>query len=48
MAIKAINLHYYSAYDYQTWQSGDLPWGDPIVIVTWPFNPADLFGHVTN
>ena len=41
-------FHYCIAYDHQTWQSCDLPWGAPIIVFTWPFNYVVLLDHVTN
>ena len=46
--LKPLYLHYYSAYDHQTWQGCDLPSGTPIFIVTWHFNYVVLQDHVTN
>ena len=46
--LKPLYLNYYSAYDHQTCQSGNLPWGGRIVIVTWPFTHVVLLDHVTN
>ena len=40
-------LHYHSAYDYRTWQVGDLPWEAPINVVTWPFSHV-ILQDVTN
>ena len=45
---KMLYLEYHSAYGYQTRKDGDLHWGAPIVIVTWPFNDVVLLDHVTN
>ena len=36
------------SYDHQTWQGGDLPWGAPIDIVTWPFNQVVLLDRAIN
>ena len=42
-------IHYYKAYNHQTWQNGDhLPWGAPIVIATWPFNHVILLEDMAN
>ena len=37
-----------SAYDQQTWQDSDLPWGAPTHNVTRPFGHAALQDHVTD
>ena len=34
--------HYQSAYGYQTWQDGNLPWWAPGCKVTWPFDHVGL------
>ena len=46
--LKLFHLHYYSTYDHQAWQYGNLSWEAPIVIVTRPFNYVDLRDNVTN
>ena len=40
--LKPLHLHYYSAYDPQTWQSGDVPQGAPTNKITLPFDNVDL------
>ena len=46
--LKSLYIHYYSAYGYQTWQDGNLPWWAPAYKVTWPFDHMVLQDHVTN
>ena len=41
-------MHYQYAYNYQTWQGGDLPWRVPTGKVTWPFDHTLLRDHLTN
>ena len=36
--LKSVYLHYHSAYGYQTWQDGNLPWWAPAHKVTWLFD----------
>ena len=45
--LKPLYLHYLNAYDQQTGQVGDLPWGALIQIVTWHFNKVIFLDHVT-
>ena len=35
---KTLYLHFCSAYDHKAGQSNNLPWGDPTLKVTWPFD----------
>ena len=45
---KTIISHYYSAYEHQTLQGGNLPWGVRIVVINCPFNLVMLIYYVTN
>ena len=46
--LKLLYFHYYSVYEHQTWQEGDLPWGAPIIKVTSLFNHVVLLDHMIN
>ena len=41
-------LHNQSAYGYQTFQDGNVPWLAPALKVTWPFDHVVLGDHVRN
>ena len=46
--LKASYFHYNNAYDHQTQQGDDLPWGIQAHIITWLFDHVVLRYHVTN
>ena len=35
---KILYLHFRNTYGHQTWQSDNLPWGDPNFKIRWPFD----------
>ena len=45
--LKILYLYNHSAYGYQTWQDGILPWCTPAHKVTRPFDYVFLWYHVT-
>ena len=46
--LKFFYLYHHNVYGYQTWKSGDLPWGAPTHKVARPFNHTVLRDQVTN
>ena len=40
--LKTLYLYYQSAYGYQTWQDGNLPWWVPAHKFKWPFDYVDF------
>ena len=44
--LNPLYLHNYSTCYHQSWQDGDLSWGDSIVLVTWSFNHVALLYHL--
>ena len=46
--IKPLYFHYQSAYGYQTWQDGKLPWWARVFKVTFPFAHVILWDHLIN
>ena len=41
------NVPYLNVYGHQTLQSGNLPWGAPILNVNWSFSHVVLWDHAT-
>ena len=46
--LKTSHLQYNNAYDYQTPQGGNLPWGAPTHEITLPFDRVVLQDHATD
>ena len=46
--LKALYLHFYNDYGYQTWLGCDLPWERPNHKVTWRFDHVVLQDHLAN